>query len=283
MTTETLTKLKEFAEQNPANLESLKQLRLQIESAVSPEHLLSEYLALAKELQADDTADHKLLYLTVWQGLNTLISNPTANKADSLLAVHYAEQLKKYGAVDPDLTPTSLTRLQGTLLYSWFKKHPDDIEAREEAKRYFEAAIALGDADSEWYLNKLKEATPDALKQISIMLLVNGDQLVISGKIDAQAAKILKQLYIDQVIDKEGSVEEFGQMTKTNHPEIIAELDKLRDKFIVEYIRNESLIEGCKGPFIMEEEHDGERFFEYISDRNVIEYDFTDLSEYIED
>lgn len=283
MNTETLTNLKEFAEQNPANLESLMQLRQQIENAVAPEHILSEYLALANELQSDDTADHKLLYLTVWQGLNTLITNPTADKADSLLAVHYAEQLKKYGSVDPDLTPASLARLQGTLLYSWFKEHTDDIEAREEAKRYFEAAIVLGDDDSEWYLNKLKEATPDALKQLSITLLVNGEQLDLSGKIDAQAAKTLKQLYIDQVIDKEGSVEEFGQMILKDHPEIIAELDKLRDKFIVEYIRNESLIEGCKGPFIMEEEYDGERFFEYLSDRNVIEYDFVDISEYIED
>lgn len=138
-------------------------------------------------------------------------------------------------------------------------------------------------------LTNLKEFTEqnpanrETLKQISIMLLVNGEQLDLSGKIDAQAAKTLKQLYIDQVIDQEGSVEEFGQMILKDHPEIIAELDKLRDKFIVDYIRNESLIEGCKGPFIMEEEYDGERFFEYISDRNVIEYDFTDISEYIED
>lgn len=269
--------IKQYAAQNEANVENLKQLRQQIETDTT--NPLAAYLEAARALQDTDTPELKLAYQAVWQGLNALITAPTPDKADTLLAVRYAELVKKYGSAEPDV----LTRLQGNLLYTWFCKHPEDVEARDDAKRHFEAAIAMGDKDSDWYVTKILEATPGALKSISVTLFVNGEDLQMTGKIDAEIAKTLKQLYTEQVIDQEGSVEDFNQMIKNEHPEIIAELDKLRDKFIREYINKNSMEEGYIGPFLMESEFDGENISEYTSGSNKLDYDFTDVSEYIED
>jgi len=126
-------------------------------------------------------------------------------------------------------------------------------------------------------------STTENLKKISIQLLVNDYPLLMEGMIDAQAAKTLKQLYIEQVVDNDGSVEAFGEMIKKEHPEIIAELDKIRDKFIREYLRENSMEEGFIGPFRIETDFDGFTFQDRVDGDYELGYDFTDVSEYIED